>query len=129
MAGQRACHLDLIDASHQRVRGLHSELEQLVVIIEEDVGGRGRRLGRLDRVLTLVPELEGVQAGGLAESGEDVSLLWVVYHILGVADSPTYCDGDITARVSCQVQVGLGDYGVCQSRNTRRKNRCHSTFN
>ena len=63
MTGKRACNLDVIHSSHRRVRSLYTELEQLVVVIEEDVGGSGRSEGRLDRVLTLVPELEGVQAG------------------------------------------------------------------
>jgi hypothetical protein len=120
MTGKCAGHRDLIHSSHRRVRSENTELEQLVVVIEEDVGGRGRREGRLDSVVTLVPELEGVQAGRLAEGREDVSLLRVVDHILGVAESPTYCDGDITARVPCQIQFGLRDYGVCLSRNIHR---------
>ena len=112
MAGKRACHLYLIYSSQRRVRGVYTKLEQLVVVIEEDVGGSGWREGRLDCVLMKVPELEGVQAGGLPEGGEDVCLLRVVDYILGEADSPTCCDGDITTLVPCQVQFGLGDNGV-----------------
>ena len=70
------------------------------------------REGRLDSVVTLIPELEGVQAGGLAEGREDVSLLRVVNHILSVPETPTCCNGDITARVPCQVQFGLRNYSV-----------------
>ena len=103
MAGKRAGNFDLVLSGHRRVRGADTEFEQLVVVIEEDVGGSGRREGRLDSVITHVPELERVQASGLAESGECVSLLRVVNHILGVTDSPTNCDGDIAARVPCQI--------------------------
>jgi hypothetical protein len=121
MTGKCAGHRDLIHSSHRRVRSVNTELEQLVVVIEEDVGGSGRREGWLNRVVTLVPKLEGVQAGRLAEGREDVGLLRIVDHILGVADSPTYCNRDITARVSCQIQFGLGDYVINQSRSTHRK--------
>ena len=112
MVGEGARDSDVVVSCCRRVRSGNTKLEQLVVVIEEDVGGSGWSEDRLDRVLTLVPELEGVQAGGLLEGGEDVSLLWVVNHILGVADSPTYCDRHITARVSCQVQLGLRNFVV-----------------
>jgi hypothetical protein len=103
MAGKSARDSYVVVACCRRVRSGNTKLEQLVVVIEEDVGDGGWREDRLDRVVTLVPELEGVQAGGLPEGGEDVSFLRVVNHILGVADSPTYCDRDITALVPCQV--------------------------
>ena len=115
MVGEGACDSDVVVACCRRVRSGNTELEQLVVVIEENVGYSDRREGRLDRVLTLVPELEGVQTGGLLESGEYVCLLWVVDHILGVAHSPTYRDRHITALVSCQVQFDLRDYVICQS--------------
>jgi len=103
MARESARDSYVVVACCRRVRSRNTKLEQLVVVIEEDVGDGGWREGRLDRVLTLVPELEGVQAGGLPESREYVCLLRVVNHILGVADSPTCCDGDITTGVPCQV--------------------------
>jgi beta-xylosidase len=63
MAGKHAGHFYLIYSSQRRVRGVYTKLQQLVVVIEEDVGGSDRSEGRLDRILTLVPELEGIQAG------------------------------------------------------------------